>query len=107
VRKVESLMKKHSKGTACGFRSRNSPFHITYFKLKTKPITVLTSLFPRPHFVNSVFVIFSRLYLLPVGIVCSSIFIRNHCGGLGIDGRIIWIFREWMWGYGLDLGGSG
>jgi hypothetical protein len=29
---------------------------------------------------------------------------REHLGNPGIDGRLIlrWIFRSWMWGYGLD-----
>jgi len=34
---------------------------------------------------------------------------RDHWGDPGADGRIIlrWIFRNWMWGYGLDRVGLG
>ena len=34
---------------------------------------------------------------------------RDHLGDTGVDGRIIlrWIFRNGMWGYGLDRAGSG
>jgi len=34
---------------------------------------------------------------------------RDHWRNPGVDGRITlrWIFRSGMWGYGLDLAGSG
>ena len=34
---------------------------------------------------------------------------RDFLGEPGVDGRVIlrWIFRSWMWGYGLDRTGSG
>jgi len=34
---------------------------------------------------------------------------RDHMGDQGVDWNIIlrWIFRKWMWGYGLDRAGSG
>jgi len=35
--------------------------------------------------------------------------VRDHLVDPDVDGRIIlrWIFRKWMWGYGLDRAGSG
>jgi len=32
---------------------------------------------------------------------------KDHPGDPGLDGRIIWTFRKWDVGYGLDRAGSG
>jgi hypothetical protein len=46
-------------------------------------------------------VVFSVLVGKPEG--------KNHLEDPGIDGRIIlrWIFRIWVWGYGMYRAGSG
>ena len=43
------------------------------------------------------------------GFWCGNLRERDHLEDLGVDERIILrlIFRKWMWGYGLDRGGSG
>jgi hypothetical protein len=43
-----------------------------------------------------------------IGFWWGNVAERDHWGHPGVDGRIIlvWMFRKWMWGYGLDWAGS-